>query len=217
MQPIKVSVGPLAAASANAICLSQTPAGAGALTLDGASISGGVAVLDVARRVLITAAGNESAKTFTITGTSYNDRVQSETVTGPNATTAQSVLDYKTVTSVTISGAAAGAITVGTSGVASSRWVNLDSWSFPQVAIQCSASGTVNFTVQQTLDDPTSPTNPVAITAVNWVNHPDTNLVGATGTVQGNYGYAPVWMRVTLNSGTGSVAMTVNQAANVPL
>ncbi len=217
MQPITATVGPLTAASANAICLSQTPAGAGALTINGALASGGVATLDTARRVLITCAGNESAKTFTITGTSYNGRVQSETITGPNATTAQSVLDYKTVTSITISAAAAGAITVGTSGVASSRWVRLDNWAFPQVGIQCDVSGTVNYTVQQTLDNPNDPISPMALSAVNWVNHPDTNLVGATTTLQGNYGYAPLYVRVTLNSGTGSVAMTLVQYNNVSL
>jgi hypothetical protein len=29
--------------------------------------------------------------------------------------------------------------------------------------------------------------------------------------VQGNYGYSPVFVRVTLNSGTGSVALTAIQ------
>jgi hypothetical protein len=217
MQPISATVGPLATADADGICQSQTPSGAGALTINGALSSGGVATLDVARRVLITAVGNESGKTFTIVGTSYNGRVQSETITGPNATTAQSVLDYKTVTSVTISAAAANAVTIGTNGVASSRWMRLDNWAFPQVGIQCDVSGTVNYTVQQTLDDPNDPTNPVAASAVNWVNHPDVSLVGATATVQGNYGYAPLYMRVTMNSGTGSVATTVVQYNNVSL
>lgn len=215
MQPSVVTVGPLAAASANAICLSQTPGGAGALTLNGALVTSGVAILDVARRVLITCAANESAKTFTITGTSYNGRVQSETVTGAAIGTAQSVLDYKTVTSITISAAAAGAITVGTSGVASSRWVNLDGWALPQVAIQCTASGTVNYTVQQTMDNPSSNSDPVAASSVTWVNHPDANLVGATATVQGNYGYPPMWVKVTINSGTGSVTMTIRQSGVV--
>jgi len=217
MQPISATVGPIDAADADGICESQTPSGAGALTLDGVLVSGGVATLDAARRVLITAVGDESGKTFVITGTSYNGQVQSETITGPNATTAQSVLDYKTVISVTISAAAANAITVGTNGVASSRWLRLDNWAFPQVGIQCNVNGTVNYTVQQTLDDPNDPTNPVAVSAVNWVNHPDISLVGATATVQGNYGYAPLYARVTLNSGTGSATMTLVQHNNVSL
>ena len=217
MRPIFATVGPLTIASANAICLSQTPGGSVALTLNGALVTGGVAILATARRVLITCAGNETGKTFTLTGTSYNGQVQSETLAGPNATTVQSVLDYKTVTSITISAAAAGALTVGTSTVESSRWLRLDNWAFPQVAIQCDVTGTVNYTVQQTLDDPNNETLPMSPAAVNWVNHPDTNLVGATATVQGNYGYAPLYARVTLNSGTGSVTMTLVQHNNVSL
>lgn len=115
----------LAAASATAVCASQTPGAAGALTINGGSASSGVATLDVARRVLITAAGNESGKTFTITGTDRSGIPQREVVAGPNTTTGQSVYDYKTVTSVVISAAAAGTITVGTSAVASSRWIVL--------------------------------------------------------------------------------------------
>lgn len=217
MQPISVTVGPLTAASANAICLSQTPAGAGALTLNGALVSGGVAILDAARRVLITAAADESAKTFTITGTSYNGRVQSETVNGPNATTAQSVLDYKTVTSVTISAAAAGAITVGTNGVASSRWVRLDSWAFSQVGIQVDVSGTINYTVQQTFDDPNDLSNPVTPANVIWVNSSDSAVVSKAVDAQSSYAYAPTYVKITANSGTGSARLTAVQYGNVPL
>jgi len=217
MQPISATVGPLAAADADGICLSQTPGAAGALTLNGALVSGGVAVLDAARRVLITAAGNESAKTFTITGTSYNGQTQSETVTGPNATTAQSVLDYKTVTSVVISAAAAGAITVGTNGVASSRWMRLDSWAFAQVGIQVDVSGTINYTVQQTFDDPNDATNPVSPANVVWVNSADSAVVSKAVDAQSFYAYAPTFIKITANSGDGSARLTAVQYGNVPL
>jgi hypothetical protein len=213
MRPITVTVGPLAAASADAICLSQTPV-AGPFTLNGALVSGGVAYLDVPRRVLFTCAADESANSFTVTGTDWSGNPISEVVPGP-AVSASTVLDYSTVTSITISGNAAGAIEAGTSSVAASRWVRLDEWALPQTAIQCVASGTVNFTVQQTLDDPNDPVSPVPRTSVTWVNHPDTALVGATGTVQGNYGYAPLYARVLLNSGTGSVRATFNQSGVV--
>jgi hypothetical protein len=217
MQPISATVGPLAAADADGICLSQTPGAAGALTLNGALVSGGVAVLDAARRVLITAAGDESAKTFTITGTSYNGQTQSETVTGPNATTAQSVLDYKTVTSVVISAAAAGAITVGTNGVASSRWMRLDSWAFAQVGIQVDVSGTINYTVQQTFDDPNDATNPVSPANVIWVNSADSAVVAKAVDAQSFYAYAPTFIKITANSGTGSAKLVAVQYGNVPL
>jgi|SRR6185312_6607077 len=214
MQPIVVTVGPLAAASANAIALSQTPA-KGPLTLNGASVVAGIAVLDQARQVLITTTGNESAKTFTIAGTDWSGSAISETVTGPNVGTAASVLSYKTVTSVTISANAAAALTVGTNGVASSPWVRLDTWADATVGFQCVASGTVNYTLQQTYDDPNSPTNPVSPNAMTWVNCPTVALVNATATQQGNYAIGPVWARVVLNSGTGSVTSTFAQFESV--
>jgi hypothetical protein len=217
MQPISATVGPLAAADADGICLSQTPAGAGALTLNGALVSGGVAILDNARRVLITCAGDDSARTFTIVGTSSSGNFLTETIAGPNATTAQSVLDYKTVTSVSINGAAAGAITVGTSGVASSRWMRLDSWAFSQVGIQVDVTGTINYTVQQTFDDPNDPTNPTSPANVIWVNSPDSAVVSKAVDEQSFYAYAPTFIRITANNGAGSARLTAVQYGNVPL
>jgi|SRR6201996_3165726 len=207
MRPIQVTVGPLAAASANNIALSQTP-NSGNLILNGSTAVNGTAVLDKPRRVLITAAANESANTFTITGTNWSGSAISETITGPNASTAQSVLDYATVSRITISGNAAGAITVGTSGVASSPWVSLDHWALPQVAIQCNVNGTVNYTVQSTLDNPNGSVPPAAVT---WINTSDTGAVGASASIQTNFAYAPTFARVILNSGTGTVTTTFSQ------
>ena len=217
MQPITITAGPLAAASANAICLSQTPAAAGAMTLNGALVVSGVAVMDNPRRVLITAAGNESAKTFTIVGTNYANAPATETITGPNATTAQSVLDYKTVTSITISAAAAGAITVGTSGVGGSKWLVFDAFAPSLISLQCNVTGTINYTVQTTLNDPYDPLTPVAPASVVWVNSSDTAVVGATATKQSNFMFAPVYARILINSGAGSVAATFLQSSSVPL
>src|ERR1700740_1260703 len=214
MRPISVTVGPLASASSNAIALSQTPT-AGALTLHGALVSGGVVVMDTPRQVLITTTGNESANTFTITGTDWAGSPISETVTGPNASTAASVLSYKTVTRITIASNAAAALTVGTNGVASSPWIRLDSWAAPVTALECSVSGTVNYTVQGSLDDPNSPTNPVAPASMTWVSDPDAGLVSQAQSAQGYYPYTPTWVRVVLNSGTGSVTLTASQSGSV--
>lgn len=215
MRPITVTVGPLATASANNIALSQTPTTA--FTLNGSTVVGGVAVLDVARRVLFTPVGNESANTFTIIGTDAAGNTITDKVAGGNATATYSNLDFKTVTSITLSTGAAAAITVGTNGIASSAWVRLDGWAFPQVSIQCTVNGTVNYTVQQTLDDPNSSTNPVLPYLVTWVSSSDTNVVGATATQQSNYAFVPTFARILLNSGTGSVTATFLQAGNAPL
>ena len=210
MRPITVTVGPLVAASANNIALSQTPGAAGNLTLNGSLVSGGVATLDTPRRVLITT--GDTTHIFTITGTDVTGQVRSES--SLVSATYQSVIDYATVTSVSINGAATAAVTVGTNGVASSAWVRLDSWAAPQVGIGCDASGTVNYTIQETFDDPNSPTNPVTPTAVTWVSSADTNAVGASSSIQTFFPYAPTFARVLLNSGTGSVTATFAQYGN---
>lgn len=210
MRPIVISAGPLALASANAICLSQTPS-AGALTLNGATVSGGVAVLDTGRRVLITTASNESAKTFTITGTNWSGSIISETIAGPNATTAYTALDFKTVTSVTISASAAGAVQVGTNDIASSPWARMDDYAPGLVSIQCNSTGTVDFTVQSSLDDPNSATNPVDPADCVWIDTNDTLAVGASSSLQTNYFFAPAFVRILLNSGDGSVSATITQ------
>ena len=101
MRPIVLNVGALATASANAICLSQTPTGATAMTLNGALVSGGVARIPQTRRIRITTVADETAKTFTVVGTTYGGSPATEVITGVNASTVDSVLDYATVTSIT--------------------------------------------------------------------------------------------------------------------
>lgn len=214
MRPITVSVGPLAAASANAICLTQTPT-AGALTLNGSLATAGLVTMDKPREVRITTTADETTRTFTITGTDQAGSAISETVAGVNNTTADSVLSYLTVTAITISGNAAGALTVGTNGVASSPWVRLDPWASRSTALQVTVSGTVNYTIQSTNDDPNSPTNVVAPAAMTWINSPDLNVVSATATAQSSFDYAPTWLRVLLNSGTGTATLTAVQAGSV--
>jgi hypothetical protein len=103
-------------------------------------------------------------------------------------------------------------MSVGTNGVAASPWVNFDPYYPPQVDIQCTASGTVNYTVQMTQDDPNSPTNPVTPVSMTWLSSSDPDAVGATASLMTSFSYAPAWSRVLLNSGSGSVTATYTQA-----
>lgn len=171
--------------------------------------SSGVAVLTHAQRVLITT--TDTTTKFTITGTDAAGNIISETLTN-SGTSVQSALDYLTVTSITTNQGTTAAITVGTNGVGSTPWVRCDEWANTQVTIQIDVTGTVNYTVQSTLDDPNSATNSVLPSAVDWVNSNDTNVVGATSTLQTNYLFSPTFVRCLLNSGSGSCTMTVAQA-----
>lgn len=212
MQPITVTVGPLAAADDNGIATSQTTAGPANLNLDGALVVNGVAVLDAPRQVLITNVGNDLGITFTVTGTTFGGRPASETVNGTNGSSVATSIDFKTVTSVYVSGGTSvSGVYVGTNGLAGSRWVRMDSWANAESAIQVDVTGTVSYTVQTTMDDPNDPVSPVAVASVKWVNSTDTNVVGQNATKSSSLSVTPTWVRVLLNSGTGSVAMKIAQ------
>ncbi len=207
MRPIRYTLGPLDTADANGIAQAQNPAGAGELTLNGALVVDGVALLGDARRVLITAAADESDRTFTITGTDWFGNSISEEITGPNATTTYTNSDFLTVTSVVTSGAGSGNIEIGTNDIASSPPMILDYMARPQVSLQVAVTGTVNWTVQQTLDNVFN----VDEEDIVWLDHSDTNMVAQTVNRQGNYAFVPFATRITLNSGTGSLVYTVIQ------
>jgi len=215
MRPITVTVGPVGTTSANNIATSQTPAGAGALTLNGSLVTNGVAYLPTPQRVLITT--SDTTHSFTITGTTPTGSVLTEVLTNAGSSV-YSTLDYSTVTSIVISGAATGAVTVGTNGIAATPWVHLDAWANPTVSLQCTVTGTVNYTVQSTLQDPNGhgQATPILPSALTWVNTSDTAAVNATTTVQTSFAYLPVYVRVLLNSGSGSVTTNIVQTGAVP-
>lgn len=136
---------------ANGICTAQKPAAGGVqyLNLNGSLVSGGVATLDCPRRIIIASTGSDSSIVFTITGTTWNDRLLSEAMTGTGYTN----FDFKTVTSITVSGNTAGNITVGTNQVASTQWVPLDICQVPfNVAVYAMVSSdfTGTYTLEQT-------------------------------------------------------------------
>ena len=181
------------------------------------SFSGAAFTGATTRQVTITSAGNDSVNTFVVTGTGPNNEVISESITGPNTATVTTTAYFRTVTSVTISGNAVAAITVGMTNTASSRWVRFDDFAPSNISLQCSVSGSATYTVQSTLDDPNDPFNPVLPGAVTWVSTSDTNVVAATTTQQSNFLFAPRYARIILTTtSTGSVTMTALQSSNGP-
>lgn len=211
MQPITHSVGPLAAANPTAIALSQAPV-AGNLTLNGALVnSRGVAVLDTPRTIVLASTGNNSNTTFTIYGTDWAGDLISESLVGAGAgLSVTSVLSYATVTRIASSAASVAGLTVGTGITAHSQWVRTDSWASPQIGLQAKVTGTVNFTLQFSMDDPNSPTNPVAPANMYWDTAGSPFVAVAVGGTA-NMLAAPTWGRILLNSGTGSVSITLTQ------
>tara|TARA_B100000508_G_scaffold138645_1_gene135148 strand:+ start:2226 stop:3854 length:1629 start_codon:yes stop_codon:yes gene_type:complete len=110
------------AADPDGIALNQTLSGSGNLTLNGilmtqdatngTSINSSVE-FNVPTTITITSAGNDSGRTFTVTGTNTSDGAQTEDITGANAGTATGSSIFKTVTQIAINGASAGNVSAG--------------------------------------------------------------------------------------------------------
>lgn len=154
--PFQVSLA-LANTSATNIAASQSP-GAGAITLNGSTVTAGVATLDIARRVSIASGSNDSGITFTVVGTNRTGNALSETVTGASGAAAATTQDFATVSAVSHTGSVAGTVTVGTNGVASSSWLVIDRHNnIVNLGVGVVISGTINWTVEYTYDDPNAP------------------------------------------------------------
>ena len=208
-----VTIGPYAAANASVIATGQTVAAGGLFTLASTT-------MDTPRRLLITSSGNDTGVTFTITGTTFALSVTTETILGSNGGTVLTVTDWATITSVRAS-AGTSTVSLGTSAATpgGSAWIRLDGWAGHASFIQCSASGTMNYTVQTTSDDPNAAIAATTIQSMVW----DTTLpgiVGATATTQTQLESVPEFIRLLCNSYTAgagnSVKMAVHQAGSVP-
>lgn len=65
-------------------------------------------------------------------------------------------------------------------------------------------TGTVNYTVQHTFD------NPQEVASPTWFSHP--TVAAATTSQDGNYAFPVAGIKILVNSGSGTATMTVIQA-----
>ena len=177
----------------------------------------------------MTTAGADVARTFTIYGTDRNGNTQSEAITGiATGTSGYTKRDFLTVTRVAVDAATAGAIRVGTNGVGSSEWIVLDFlarvW-FVGGGISGPASGTT-YTPECTYDDPNKTGTTLVASPYQFSMEPasyvpphvwpvpptGTAISAASGDTSFNFANHPVFaVRLTINSGTGTVTMQVIQ------
>ena len=211
MQPITVSAGGFAAADTDAIAATQAPIAAGELTLTATPYT-----LDPPRRVTITSAGDDTARTFTVTGTTFYGATIVEVIPGANAATATGSLDFATVSKIEVDDATAGNVAAGYAQSGGSRWVRMDSWAHAQSVVQVNVSGTVTYSVQTTMDDPNDPTDPVGIADVVWLDALDANLVSESTAKSGFFTYTPTFVRLVASGGTGTATMKIAQFSNAP-
>jgi len=89
-----------------------------ALVIGGALASGGAVSLSHGRVVTILSAGDDSAKSFTVTGTDVDGDSQTESITGANAGTATGSKYFKTISGISAVGNPAGNVSAGVNGSA---------------------------------------------------------------------------------------------------
>lgn len=201
---------------ADGIAESQTPAAGGAqnLTLDGALISGGV-FTDAAggRQIAIASDGNDSARTFTVTGTDPDGYALTEAVTGPNIATVESAEYFKTVTSITVDDDTAGAITVGTVDELVTQTIPINWRADTAAALNVNVTDTIDFTVQQTFDNVLRGglPNQSAYQNAQWIDIAALADKTADTTSTSTLGATAVRLMINSYSSGAEVQMNVNQ------
>lgn len=232
MRPVRMYMLPRAA-DADGIATAQTLAGAESVSLDGALVVSGVAVInqvgnsDSAGRdysqhgqvVTITSVGNDSGVVFTVTGTDQDGQTISATVAGANAGTATVGGYWSTVTAVSSDGATAADITVGITTASSSPTIPLDIYSASGIALGLIIGNTATATIQHTFQDINAQTwrDGYSWDAADgtWLDHDSSDLVGATSSADGNYAFIPMATRCKVTawtSGTVEYVVITNRA-----
>ena len=213
MRPTSVTIS-MEAADRNGIALAQTLGGAGNLTLAGALASGGVATLDVPRKVSVYSAGNISTVVFTITGTNRYGQTISDTVTGVNNSTVLTDLDFATVTQVAADAAVGTNVEVGSGDSASSAWIPVSSYG---TGVKCglfvrlSSGASLTYNIEHTEENPFEIRKGNIAEDASVFTH-DT-MSSETTSQDGNYAFPPFATRITVTGYTsGSAKFTVIQS-----
>jgi hypothetical protein len=207
--PIVVTYNLAAAVSTNIVNVApiQGPGILPLITTTGVS-------LDTQRRLLVTTTGNESSNTFTVKGTNLAGFPITEVITGPNASTTQSNLDFKTVLSITALATTAGTTSFGTDGTGSTPWYIMNWHATPtNIALSgvvTSSNTTVTWGAQYTYDDPNN--LPAGVLFPNPFPHPVLNGIAGTSSVDGTINDPVTAIRFIVTAGTGTIRGTIIQA-----
>jgi hypothetical protein len=198
------------------VCEAQAVGGARSLNLNGALVSGGVAVFGQAQPVRITAAGDATGAVFTVSGTDANGQAVSEAVTGPNTSTADTTTYFKSVTSITSSAAATGNITVGVvaalGAVSKALRVNREAKEFKLGLFAHVISGTLTYTVEFAFDAPEAGYANGYQSSATWRG--TSGLTNLTSNAESNIAYPVNAVRLRVTSYTsGSIRLVATQGS----
>lgn len=203
---------------ANGIAESQSP-GTSALTINGALASGGIATMAEAQIIRVTSGGNDSGITFAIVGTDADGYAASETLTGTNASNADTTGHFATVSSITPSAAIAGTVVAGvvqSLGAATRTFrINRNQPNFKLgLYVVLSTSPTLDYTVQYSMDYPEDGTFLTASARysnnANWRSVD--GLTALTVSDESNINFPMECVRLLINSNTvGTATFTCQQ------
>ena len=201
----------------NGVCASQTPAAGGvqSLSLDGALVSGGVATMAEAQIITMTPAADESARTFTYTGTDADGITITEAITGAAVAVATTGY-FKTITGITVDDDTAGAIIIGpvasNGAVSKSIRVNRNQTSSFKLGLYVELTGTGTYTVQHSPDWPESGDRTAGYSnSANW--YATDGLTALSATDEGNIVLPLECVRLqytAYTSGTGKLTVQQN-------
>ena len=148
MSTVSYTAAPTAL-DANGVCLAQQLVEAGNLVIAGALATGGVATFGEQQKVTIASAGNLSALTFTVYGTTSFGNSVSQAIAGPNNETVSTTANFKTITRVAVNGAIETDVIVGNSNAMETPWIMLnDEYPLKGVSVVLSTGASLTYEVQ---------------------------------------------------------------------
>jgi hypothetical protein len=205
------------AADTDSVCLAQQVVAGGSFNINGALATVNVPApyaefVGLERKVSLTSAADVSADNFTITGY-YRGAIISEVISGPNATTKQSVNLYTKVISITSEFTLTDDVSIGTGNTGNTIWLRSDyqrSVNNATVGVKVLATA-ITYTFEASLDDPIATPVPYIIAPIDSVTIPTipaaTDMIDATVTSAADYSWPvhSVRVRVSASDATGAL------------
>lgn len=207
MRPISFTYSQ-AAADGDSVAAAQLVNASGAITLNGSAVVSGVADFKSSPAYITITNEKSMTVSFVVTGTKPGGvTTQSETFAFTASGTVTGSIAFATVTGITASAATSATITVGNADIGYTDWIPLDIYTPNQVTnISAKTSGTVNYSVQYTNEDPFD-----RLITQLAVPHPNASLTASSGDETQFTTTLMRAVRLKVNSGSGSIRFTIVQ------
>ncbi len=196
------------------ISASQALGAAGVLLINGALVTNGVAISPYAQIVSITSGGNDTGITFTLAGQDPDGTAITQVVTGASGGAAVSTRYFKTITSITVSGAVATVVKVGwiaTNGAMSRSLRHNGQQEDFKVDYVMRISGTLTASAQYCLDQPEDAYAVSYSVSADWRNVD--GLTAVTASAVSNIFYKANCSRLLISAYTsGTAKLTCGQS-----